>query len=407
MGYSISKGEVTAGPFPEGMNNKLRDHAIPDNTVRNIVNGDVDSAGKVRRRKGFTKVYDGLGVKGGFRRYFIEGLDLCYLNDDSTKTVIYSGITGTEYAYYYFNGTVYFSDGIVNKKIIGLEVSPWGSPVPTAPVLAQINGSFGKGVYLASYSWVDANGIESGGSDIASIELFSSGGIKFNNLPSLVENAVALRIYLSTPNGKLMYHVADTTDTDYSIMAGSYDEGAPAESLFMAAPPAATIIRFYNGRAYVVDNYGNVWYSEPFSFDHFQLSQSYLMFPSQVTIMEPVKSGIFFATNDETFFYEGNPESGFNITKKFNYGGLKGTGQMFNTSGNVTWMSQRGVIVGSKDGSCKNIQEDNVATESGTSGSLFIREQDGNKQIISTINNPTTSPLVATSFIEAEIIRRT
>jgi len=62
--------------------------------------------------------------------------------------------------------------------------------------------------------------------------------------------------------------------------------------------------------------------------------------------------------------------------------------------------------MGANDGSVKNLQEENVATESGTSGAMLVRRQDGIKQAIAVINNPQASSLAASSFIEAEIIRR-
>ncbi len=271
--------------------------------------------------------------------------------------------------------------------------------------MSVISGSYDPGVYQAAYSWVDSDGAESGASDIGSITLETETGIKFNSLPGIIPGASSLRIYLSTPNGSELYHVADTTESNYSLMAGDYDEGNTLDLMFVSAPPVGSIIRHYNGRAYIVTGH-LVWYSEPYSFSHFRLGESFLQFPDDVTVMEPVPGGIFFASNKETVFFSGNPEDGFTAIPKFEYGGIYGTSRRVPNSDDVIWMSQRGLVTGSANGTCTNKQEQNVATESGTSGATLIREQDGLRQVIASINNPTTSELTATSFIEAEIIRR-
>jgi hypothetical protein len=58
------------------------------------------------------------------------------------------------------------------------------------------------------------------------------------------------------------------------------------------------------------------------------------------------------------------------------------------------------------DGSAQNIQEKNVAPDSGETGTSLIREQDGIKQFVTVINNASMSGLAAKSFIDAEIVRR-
>lgn len=409
MAEQLPPEEITLGPFPLGMNNKQKDSRLPAGAARNIVNADIDVQGNVSRRKGSTKVYNGLGVKGGFDcpsgEYFLEGNTIRKLNADDTSTVLFTGLTGTGCAWDYFNGIVYFSDGVVTKKIIDDVVYPWGLSVPATPILSTYAGTYDPGIYKAAYVWVDANGLESGASPIATITLTSTSGIVFNNLPGLVPGAVSLRIYLTMPNGKTFFHIGDTVADSYSLLAGTYDDGNVLDMLFVSPPPAGNIIRHYNGRMYISD--GKVtWYSDPYSFDHFRYAESFLQFPYETTIMEPVDTGIFFANDKETSFYSGNPEDGFNVIEKFDYGGIYGTGRKVPNSSDVMWMSTRGFVRGTATGELRNVQEENVATEKGTTGASLVREQDGIRQIIGSINDPTTSNLAATSFIEAEIIRR-
>ena len=408
---------VMLGPWIKGMNNRSSDHDLPRGVegnliaVRNAVSVDFDNGGKARRRKGCTKVYSGMLPKGGYScpdgRYFIEQGSIKRFNADNTATILFQGITGTEYAWGHKNGTVYFSDGDVSLKIKNDSVSKWGMDVPSTPLVYGVAGTYGGGQYLAAICWVDTDGVESGASQVVPITLPDDAGIVFGNLPAATDPQVsALRLYLSMPNGSELYHVADVTPgtTDYTITAGRYDDSNIFEHAHISPAPAGRIIRFHNGRAFVADSLGHVFYSDPLEFDHW--SGDYIYFPQINDVMEPVAGGIFFCYGDKTEFHSGDVEDGFTVIPLVNYGGIYGTGKSIPNSANVCWQSQRGMCVGAPDGSMKNIVEEHVAPDTGTSGATLIREQNGIRQFIASIQNPTISKLAATSFMEAEIIRR-
>ena len=408
-------GRTTLHPWGIGINNRASDRTLPEEAVRNAVNVDFISDTELRSRKGMVKVYSALSTKSGYScplgLYFVEGPVLKKFNPaNNTASTVLTGIAAGHCAFEYFDGVLYFSDGVISRKITASAVVQWGMTPPAAPVLSTTSGVYGEGVYLATCCWVDASGIESGASPIASAWATSASGIVFNNLPVTTDPQVsALRLYLSTPNGKEMYHVADVPPgtASYTIAAGRYDQGSTLENLFISPAPTGRIIRFYKGRAYVVDASGGVYYSEPLEYDHFNLLDNYLQFPEPVDIFEPVKGGIFLAYGNHTDFYAGTPEEGFDITyDKFNYGGVFGTGKKVLNSDEVCWQSQRGMVVGGPGGQCKNVQEANVAVESAVSGAALIREQDGVRQFIASLKQPTNSPLAATAWITAEQIRR-
>jgi hypothetical protein len=392
----------TIGPFPAGMNNRAKDSALPEGSARNIVNADIDETGRARRRAGFTRIVSGLSLQQSFSCplgvFYVDGQYLRRLNNDNTTTVLHSGISGP-CCFHYENGVVYWSDGVFCKTITVAGVGNWGTYPPPSPLISPTSGTYGAGRYLAALSYVDGNGLESGASPLAQIDLPENSGIVFSNLPG------AVRIYLSVANGTVLYHVADTSAPSYTVASGRYDTGNTLDLLHVSPPPPATIIRSYNGRVYVADGNGVVWYSEPFSPHHFRLGESYIPFPGPVTIMEPVTAGIYFATDRESWFYAGNPEDGFQVFNKFNYGGIKGTGQR-NDDGTVCWQSQMGMVIGQPDGQCQNVQEKNVATDSAASGASIIMERNGLRQYIASLQQPRVSRLAAQSWISADIVRR-
>ena len=409
---------VAIGPWTKGMNNRAEDHALPMSTredpgdsCRNAVNVDFDNTGKGKRRKGMTKVYSATMPKGGFScpagMFFVESGMLKKFTGSSAVDLC--PVAGDVFAYEYHNGIVYFSEGLVCKKIVSGVAKNWGMTPPAAPLVYSVSGSYGGGTYLAAVSFVDSAGVESGASPIVSVEAPDGSGIVFSSLPIATDQQVAyLRLYLSMPNGSELYHVADVApgSAPYTLSVGRYDDSNILELAFIFPPPPGRIIRFYNGRAYVADDLGNFWYSEPFSYDHFRLGSSFEQFPAALSIMEPVTGGIFCATDAETWFYSGTPEDGFSVVKKFEYGAIFGTGKRIPNSDDVAWQSQRGMVIGTADGACKNVQEKHVSPDSAISGAAIIREQDGVRQYIASLHNPTISRFAAKSWLTTEIIRR-
>lgn len=397
------------GPLVKGMNNLLPDYAIPAGTARNIVNADVDNQGTARRRKGLTKVYSGIGITSGYScplgRFIVELTSLKKIT--STAETVGTGIHGEYVAYGYNQGSLYLSDGLVSRKFNGTLFSQWGLPVPPQPRLVGTVGTLTVGDYIARYTYIDSAGVESGSSPLASISLDNNSGISFYQIPRSTDSrVVAVCIYLSMPNGQALYKIVQTAATTHTISYGRYDSGKLISTEFMAPAPAGRAIGFYKGRSYIADDSGLVQYSEPFAYDHFLPSSNYLIFTEPVNTIAPVSTGIFFATEKTTYFYQGTPEDGFDIREAKPYGSIRGNVSVNKKTENPVWMSTRGVVEGIYDGTINNYQIDNVATETADHSALLVREQDGIRQAIVSLRNPTTSVLTAKSFIDAEIIRR-
>ena len=157
------------------MNNRATDHSLPDGAARNIVNANVDAAGRIRRRDGLTKIYSGVAICNGYScpagEFFVEAGNLMQLNSDNTSTRLQHGIVGA-LAYHYMLGIVYISDNRNTYKIVNGGVIPWGLPRPPEPTLSSTSGSLPAGVYAAAIVGVDSDGLESGSSKITTIKTF-------------------------------------------------------------------------------------------------------------------------------------------------------------------------------------------------------------------------------------------
>ena len=405
--------DIILGPFPQGMNNRQPDHRLPDGTVRNLVNVKVDNSGILSRRDGIELVYSGLGCRDGFScslgTFFRQGASLMRLLDDDTSEELFTGVVGDQCAFEYHNDILYFSDGVITKKIFpDFSFTNWGMEVPGTPAVYSTSGTYGAGTYLAAITFVDVDGNESGASDFVSVSLDSPGALVFTNIPTTTDSQVTgVRLYLSTPNGDVLYQIAEVSPgtASYTQSLGTYDDNKVLETEFIIPPPAGRIIRGYNGVIYIADALGNVWHTNPMSYDQVHMTENFLQFPKVVDVMEPVIDGIFFAHGNVTDFYAGQGPDSFSPRQVLDYGAVFGTGREYNDTTRA-WYSTKGAVLGGSGGQVKNLQEDNVAADTADSGASLVREEDGIRQFITSLTNPTTSTLAAKDFIDAEIIRK-
>ena len=404
MAYKAPE-EINLGPWPAGMNNRQPDYALPPETLRNAVNADLDRAGRARRRRGYEKVFAGVGARGGYSCpagvFFVQGAKLMRFNADNTATEIYSGVVGEYAAYEYFAGTVYFSDGIISKKILSSgDVANWGRLPPPPPAVEAVPGSLPPGTYLVAITEVDSAGAEHGASETTQIQFNVASGIRVYGLPP----GKIVRVYVSTTNGTTLFAAGQTTAASYDVTTTAYASGRPLTTQFMSGPPPGRIIREYNGRMYVADG-PTVWYTEPYSPELVSTAGGFLQFAADVTVMEPGENGMWIVS-DKTEFYAGSSPLEFRPRTVLDYGAIYGTSQVLPQTKDALWYSTRGVVMGAKTGQATNLQEANVATDSGTTGAALVREQDGARQMIVSVRDPSVSPLASTSFLEMEVIRK-
>ena len=399
---------VRYGPWPKGMNNRQPDYALPEGTLRNLVNIDVDNAGHLHRREGYTRVVSAANCRGGYScplgTFFIQGADLCQLNDDDTVTVLFSGVYGPTPAYEFFNDTLYFSDGLITKKITAGGVQEWGLPVPATPTVYVTAGLMPAGDYLVAITTVDADGVESGASDLSVVSILpgSTGSLVVEGMPV----GRTKRVYASTPNGATLFLVAELAANvfTYTITTAELGNGAPLVTQQMCAPPAGQIIREHNGRLYIAaDNV--LWVTEPYAPDWVNLSTGFILQEDYITVVEPVDAGVWLVS-DQTYFFQGSGPEDFTIGQRLAYGAVYGTSARVPYARDVVWYTSRGLVLATGDGQVTNLQDQDVAPHDGTSGAALVREQDGLRQAVVSVQNASVSRLAADSFIQMEVVRK-
>ena len=401
---------VSVGPWPKGVDNRSPDYAVPADALRNAVDVDLTQDGHIRRRAGYSRVLSVVAPHSLWScpagAFFAAQGALYRLNDDNTATAVVSGVAGSHVTYAYVNGDVFLSDGVKTWKLLaGATASIWGLKTPVSPpLLSPIPGAMATGSFLGAVSYVTASGEESGLSPLAFISS-ASGGVRLSNFPSPVDaDVTALRLYLSTPGGSVLYHVADASLTDYFYDVTTVsDTGKLADTARYAPPLPSNVICYYNGRLFMAA--GSVlWFTEPFAFGKVKVSQNFIQFNSPITVLEAVDDGLWLVA-DKTYFLSGANPVDFKLSTVFEYGAISNTTVTLPNDEGISWQSTRGRIMATNGGKAKNVQEERLATASATSGAALFREEDGVKQIVTVLSNATTNSLTAADFMEAEIIR--
>jgi len=385
-----SQDTTTLGPWPVGINNRQPDYAMPATedgrqiALRDCVNVDLDNTGRARRRAGFTKVAGALNARGGFScaagTFFVDGQHLMRLNSDNSVTNLGGPIRGAQVSYAYANGVLYLSDGLVCKRVVNGALGDWGIEVPAAPLMAQAAspGGFVAGRYLAAVTYLRADGQEGGSSLATEIELTDNAGVNFAALPLAASAEIThLRLYLSRPNGSLLYHVSTVANGTVSatLLVDDGGIGKPLETRHLSPPPPGRIVREFNGRT-LVANGPVLWMSEAFALERFNYATGYVQYLEDVTIVEPVADGVWVVA-DQTYFLRGIGTAEFSQVARLAHGAIFGTGCEAPGTKNKAWHTPRGMVMASAGGEIKNMTEDNVAMGDAVSGATIIREHDG------------------------------
>jgi hypothetical protein len=131
----------------------------------------------------------------------------------------------------------------------------------------------------------------------------------------------------------------------------------------LSDPPIGHLIAYDHGRAWVAQG-GVVWYSPPYTLTAFDLSRDYLPLESRITMLWPVKGGVFFSTDQSVYFGAGPDPRTMDLHQVANYPAIEGTaakldmrklGDGTQSGVGVIWTSTDGICVGTPGGEFINL----------------------------------------------------
>ena len=407
----MSANTAPIGPFV-GINNRLPDHQLgivergrkAGDYLRNAVNVDLTDAGTLQRRKGSTRVLSGSDCHSlwsdGVRALFVDGDAIKALPSGDT---VRSGLAyGRPVSWCSLpDGRVAWSNGIELGFIDHSgSAAPLATPNPAPIVTASEGGALKAGSYQVAITAIDVEGRESGATWPVQVTVPDNGRIEVSGLPGTL-----VAIYLSPLNGDLLYHAMTTSASSFVFPLIPSTLGRQLDTIGLAPLPPGRIVRYYHGRLLTSDA-TQLFYSEPFAYWLYNPFRNRIPLAG-LTLVEPVEGGLYLATEDKTWWLPGadidQPER---LVEILPYGAVRGAVTRSNNNAQVLWFSKRGLVVGDVQGQVKNLQEDALAVRPGRKGAALLREEDGMRQVISSVFGAEDTRAAARSFMVAEIVRK-
>lgn len=323
------------------------------------VNIDIDETGAITRRLGFQTVIHGaahsLWSDNTYAAFFVQNNKLLSLDVNLNPTQVRDNVMGERVSYASLDTTVYWSDGVEAGVVRNGASHQWGVTPPSSPTVSTTTGTLAAGTYGVTTTFLRADGHESGAPACTWHELAAPGGLSITIPATTNPDVIGVSVYMTAVNGTVPYLIQTTSQSTVTVSA-TPDFGVPIRTQFMSAAPAGQLVAIYNGRAYVAqDNY--LIYSEPFEYELFDLRNNFITFPSRVTMVAPVKGGIYIGTTEKIMFLDGGGPDEFEMSPLMPYGVMEGTSALIpgellggdNPPDNAQlWMSFKGVCVGSQ-----------------------------------------------------------
>jgi hypothetical protein len=298
------------------------------------------------------------------------------------------------------------TDGVKYMKYHAGNLVPAGVETPTGqPLLSSSSGgSLIAGTYAVVCTFVDYSGTESGSSLRSVIAVSDGAYIQLTQIPVPVDASIAvIRVYVTPPNGATPYHEVDVIPGAASAyIYGVSSARAALRTELMDPLPVGVSLAHTKGRMFSAVG-SVVYYSEPLRYGLCNIGDDFMMFPTPVTMLIANQEGLFICA-DKTYFLP-DVDNAAPLQVVLSCGAVPHSAAAIPNSTDVAWLSTRGIVIGSVDGSVKAITDGVVAESFSGEGATIYREENGIKQLLSTASGTADTSLVASSYMIAEVIR--
>lgn len=432
------------GPFVFGMDNRRPDTEMrikEGEFLRSAINVDVDHLGHIKRRRGTERAVTGddchslWAPRGADAAYFVDGDRLLRLDSSAAAATVRGDLTpGRRMSYAALDDTIYYTNGVECGRIAGGADRPWGPPLPSLQPSATVlpgAGALPVGRYRLYYVFVDAEGQESGASEVMTAtvdapargELAGAGhrnddlggsAIRISGLPAELPAGVShMALYMTAPGGDAFLRAAVVGAGATTAVTMPPAAGALGRTLGLVPMPAGDIVRIHNGRMLVAKG-DTLFVSQPYALALHDPISDFIQFDGPITLVMPCGSGGgdgggggsgVYVCADKTYWLAADIVSAEPRTV-LPYGGVAGSDVPFPDGEGVCWMSPDGLVRGLVGAEIENLQHERVRVGSATHGASLLRETDGMKQIVAALAGGSTGGMAARSFMDAEVIRK-
>ena len=367
---------VRLGPF-KGMSN-VNPSGNDINTPHIILNADVTKEGLLVKRPGYELW---CALPGAHSLVADASMMLCA--DATYLYAVQAGVASSLGAvnsagklnYVRVDDVVYFSGAAccgtynLSTGVLG----DWGLQVPDAPVLSETVGGLPPGRYTVAVT-VESEGVQSGASEDAVIELGSTGGILLSGLPA------NCTVWLTEPDGSVLFRSSET-----SLLTTTPQTTEPLVSSY--CHPALNFTSLCHANSRIYGSVGSTVYrTKPLQYQLFDgLWQ--VQAPSEVNLIAKSDGVLYLGCEDGTYLlFDGSEKKVF---KKVGPASVAGSLQYCNGLGDLedamtqhtktlndvpVWLTIDGFVAGLPSGRLANLSKSKVKVFPGTksAASAFV-----------------------------------
>lgn len=423
---------IRLGGFPAGLNNRARETEGPlddngtPNALRDAVNVSLSLSGRPQRRSGRTKRVTGvahslfpfagrlLAVVGGELRAYLPGNDGALTQDAVLAT------PGSRFCTYASDDfSAWWSNGVTGGRIAeDLSVHPFWVDTPDPVTLSITTGSLASGRYEVSLTAIDSDGRESGASGAVGVQVQVGQGIAVA-IPAAPVDAVRWRLYVTPPDGDVLYQQAELSIGTTSATIGNLTPTAALETQWLHPLLPCQCLRYGHSRLFGLAGNVLIW-SEEYRLGLMH-PDNHIVLGAEATLLEPVGdgtegAGVWVADHKRTYFMAGADPANWQQQARYPHAAVPGTsmtlpGTYFGletTSDVAYWMARNGTpCIGLPGGQLLPLREDALAlpvdAERGATGLMLL---DGIRQLLTTTLAASANRAAASDSIDATVTRR-
>lgn len=366
----------------------MRTKDDPTTDLVAAVNVDLDNSGLPSRRAGTSLKRAGAAHSlwaQGDMCIFASGTSLLRLYPDYSSEVLATGLTANApVSFVEVNGRIYWGNGRESGVIANAISRSWGMEIPAQPGLSFVAGQLTPGQYQCVVTHVRNDSQESGAGLPSVIALSADGGIRVTwSLPGDPTIELA-RVYLSTPDGTVMYLADECPIDDLYTEIASCAFAVPLNTQWNDKPPSGHAFAYANGRIYIADG-GYIFGTTELGYEYVDLRDYLSLDGSRVRVLAGLEGGLYAATDNAAYFLRGKTFSDMEMTIVATEGGVEGSlvyvdGQM--ASGTPELAGKRcalfatgaGVLLGLPDGSVMNLTQERYRFDATELGAAVFHE---------------------------------
>ena len=383
--------------FVRGINNSAPHTDLADNELRDAVNLDITTEGHAYARADFSAIpLPNARCLQGFGDFGLcaQGTTLLRVAADLTTTIVGTGLhPSNPISYAEFAGLILFTDGVRVGVYTG-SIQWLGMATPPSPQLAASPvGGLAPGRYGVAYSFIDANGYESGTSEASFIDV--TAGIELVTLPAAPAGAAYLRVYTTTADGDQLYFSTDLPAGMLGpILIGSAPTGRMATTRYMTQMSGGRLIAGYNGRVYVAKD-DVLLFSEPLLYGLMSPRHNFMSFGSEIVMLQVVVNGLFVGTRDALYFVVGDGPAAatvrFMAPPPIPFSGVQVDASMlpdpYDKQGGVfaMWLTAKGYYLGTPNGDAIPLQTERIQVDTAAAVVSTVMSYDGIKRVVTTV----------------------